>query len=528
MTNASQNHEETLVEYIPLKVSAGVLLQIGAGIYNSVAAAFKELVSNAFDADASEITISTDVPRFERIKIVDDGTGMTADHFRQTIQMVGSSLKATISPSRVTPTYKRPIIGRFGIGLMALSQLCDKATIESTVKGSSTKFIAELYFTQFNKEAKKQREAAQLDLFREQYGGLDNMKRILDSPETEDYVRSEVQDYVEIARQAHQILVDKKLEDPEGEHLGYGLIYRNLPGWENDHYTMMTLEGIKPGVQHFLQDKDRPLHALPQSYQRDQGWAKYRKDVNRLKWPELIQKLATADSGLTYQSLPQYHQFLWKLALISPISYLPDGPVTIQPKILADKKKELSRFDFSVRVDNRVLFKPIYLPAGVLAKESDYQIEHFWCNENVGSEFLTYQGYIYWQRTLVQPGPLRGIQIYVRHVGIGIYDHTLMGFQIYNSSLSDHISGEIYVEEGLERALNIERDGFRKTDEHYVALQKHVWQILGSLAKGNRVISKQLDAYQGKHVNGSQLLTHTQEMNGLLKPIGENQFSALV
>ncbi|MGB0386375.1 MAG: ATP-binding protein [Ardenticatenaceae bacterium] len=75
MTNRSQNHEEKLFEYIPLKVSAGVLLQIGAGIYSSVAAAFKELVSNAFDADASELTISTDVPRFEEMKIVDDGPG---------------------------------------------------------------------------------------------------------------------------------------------------------------------------------------------------------------------------------------------------------------------------------------------------------------------------------------------------------------------------------------------------------------------------------------------------------------------
>ncbi|MGB0386374.1 MAG: hypothetical protein ACPGWR_16305 [Ardenticatenaceae bacterium] len=440
--------------------------------------------------------------------------------------MIGSSLKETIEPSRVTPTYKRPIIGRFGIGLMALSQLCDKATIESTVKGDATKFIAELYFTQFKKEAKKQREAAQLDLFREQYGGLDNMKRILDSPETEAYLRSEVQDYVEVARKADQILLDKKLEDPEGEHLGYAVIYGNLPGWENDHYTMMTLEGIKPGVQHFLQDKNRPLEALPQSYQNqsgaskpahDQGWAQYRQEVNRLKWSELVEKLHQTDSGLSYQSLPQYHQFLWELALISPLSYLPDGPVAIQPEILADKKKELSRLDFSVRVDNRLLFKPICLPAGVLANESDYHIEHFLRNDHVGGESLTYQGYIYWQRTPVQPRPLRGIQIYVRHVGIGTYDHTFMGFQIANIFLSDHISGEIYVEEGLERALNVERDGFRKTDEHYVALQKHVWQILGSLAKSNGLIGKQLDAYTHKRVNGSQLLTHTQEINGLVK-----------
>jgi HSP90 family molecular chaperone len=161
MANKSLNHQETLIEYIPLKVSAGVLLQIGAGIYGSVAAAFKELVSNAFDADASALTILTDYPRFEEIKIVDDGSGMSEKRFKQAMQMIGTSLKGTIDPIRVTPKYKRPIIGRLGIGLMALSQLCNKAIIESTVKGEASKFVAELDFT-----VNQSQEAAQLDVFR--------------------------------------------------------------------------------------------------------------------------------------------------------------------------------------------------------------------------------------------------------------------------------------------------------------------------------------------------------------------------
>jgi len=56
-------------EQIPLKVTSGVLLYIGAGIYNSVAGAIKELVSNSFDADATRVVISMDYPRFRPVQL---------------------------------------------------------------------------------------------------------------------------------------------------------------------------------------------------------------------------------------------------------------------------------------------------------------------------------------------------------------------------------------------------------------------------------------------------------------------------
>src|SRR5207247_2568810 len=40
------------------------------------------------------------------------------------------------------------------------------------------------------------------------------------------------------------------------------------------------------------------------------------------------------------------------------------------------------------------------------------------------------------------------------------------------------VTGEIYVEDGLEPALNIDRDSFRETDVHYQAMRAHVWELL--------------------------------------------------
>ena len=469
MANKSLNNQETLVEYIPLKVSAGVLLQIGTGIYDSVAAAFKELVSNAFDADASAVTILTDYPRFEEMKIVDDGSGMSAQRAKIAMQMIGTSLKGTIDSIRVTPKYKRPIIGRLGIGLMALSQLCHKAIIESTLKGEPTKFVAELDFS-----ANQSQEAVRLDVFREQYGGLDNMKQILESPQTPEYLRREVQEYYDLALQADIELALKKLEDPEGEQLGSCIIYSNLPALADDYGTTITLTEILPSVIDFLsarQNRERAQHAHHLS----------QLEVPFFKWHDIIEKITQPDSGLTIQSLPPYYQFLWELAITSPVEYLPNGPIRSRAEILTHKKQELSRFDFSLIVDNHKLIKPILLPSK--GEQNDDQIEEFTRHRVVDREPLIYQGYIYWQRNPL-PVAIRGLQIYIRNVGIGIYDHTFMNFSFGNPTANvANISGEIYIETGLERALNLARNGFREKDEHYLALQQDVWEMVDTITK---------------------------------------------
>mgnify|MGYP001149791857 CR=1 FL=1 len=45
------------------------------------------------------------------------------------------------------------------------------------------------------------------------------------------------------------------------------------------------------------------------------------------------------------------------------------------------------------------------------------------------------------------------------------------------------VSGEIYVDEGLEEALNIDRNSFRETDLHYLKLQAIVWKRFGGTKK---------------------------------------------
>jgi len=64
-------------------------------------------------------------------------------------------------------------------------------------------------------------------------------------------------------------------------------------------------------------------------------------------------------------------------------------------------------------------------------------------------------------------------------VGIGVFDKSLLNYPIRVGPMGGGICGEIYVEHGLEHALNIDRNSFRETDPHFLALQDKLFDELG-------------------------------------------------
>ena len=79
----------------PVNVAASIIADVSAGIYRSPAGALKELVSNAFDADAATVHISAGAPGFRAFTCTDDGKGMTADEFRRVMKYIGGSTNVT-------------------------------------------------------------------------------------------------------------------------------------------------------------------------------------------------------------------------------------------------------------------------------------------------------------------------------------------------------------------------------------------------------------------------------------------------
>src|SRR5580698_7514481 len=78
-----------------LRTDDRVLARITDGIYRQPASALRELIANAYDADATTVIIQTDAPKFSTISIRDDGNGLTVDALDNLINHIGGSPKRT-------------------------------------------------------------------------------------------------------------------------------------------------------------------------------------------------------------------------------------------------------------------------------------------------------------------------------------------------------------------------------------------------------------------------------------------------
>ncbi|WNG20953.1 ATP-binding protein [Cystobacter fuscus] len=109
---------------------------LGEG-YRSSEHALKELVDNAWDAEAREIHISLPAPMTsEPITIQDNGTGMTEQEVRSEYLKVASDRRSR--KGELTQHLKRKIKGRKGIGKFAGLMAASTMTVETKSQGMRT------------------------------------------------------------------------------------------------------------------------------------------------------------------------------------------------------------------------------------------------------------------------------------------------------------------------------------------------------------------------------------------------------
>ena len=138
-----------------IKVSSKILGHISAGIYRSPAGALKELVSNAFDADATRVTITTNWPSFDIITCRDNGDGMSQEKFEKIMtQEIGDSKKRITIDGNVNDVTNqgRPIIGWLGIGMLGVAQICHEFKVISHYRKTQKAFSASIRLTDFPRE----------------------------------------------------------------------------------------------------------------------------------------------------------------------------------------------------------------------------------------------------------------------------------------------------------------------------------------------------------------------------------------
>jgi hypothetical protein len=425
-----------------INAAAKIIADISTGLYRSPANAIKELVSNAFDAGATEVVITTGYPDFRVLTCYDDGEGISVDDFREVMKYIGGSLKRGTGD---TGAYGRPIIGKIGIGILAIAQIKERFGVVSS-RGDGTRFEAEIDLAPFQKVG-----AARASLGRGTIG-------------------------------KYRLTV--------------------LPEEAKKHYTIITTDEVKAGFRKTLADRF--------------GFATQRKELQLDTFRQFIDALATK----RLQDLNEYNQMLWELSVLTPCPYFEDGPVqnwggwdTI--------KQQLEGYKFHLIVDGYELRKPVVLPNDpeIRSVPEDYKVYEFSYDEIVDDKRLHFLGYVYHQRKQIYPPEIQGILIRIRNVGIGAYDKSFLGYPMSVGPMLRGMSGEIYILDGLEDALNIDRNSFRETDEHYLALKTKLFQVLGEPKKAG--ITKDIRERSSARMERQRQLQTLENYQGLCTKLGK-------
>lgn len=230
---------------------------------------------------------------------------------------------------------------------------------------------------------------------------------------------------------------------------------------ESEHYTRIFLKRVRGESKDYMIGPD-PLGR------------RLRDGSLYGRIPEsVVNRLAGLDS---WSSLDPYSQTMLEVALNVPVRYAEKWiPAVHRPK-LRSFERAVSSLDFRVEYDGTELVKPIVLTGGrsrSLVRVIKLDGEH------VGA-----RGWMYAQHGTLRPEDINGVLIRIRNAAVGEYDDTYLGFPHTEGTLFQRwITGEIYADDGLEEALNIDRRTLREAHPAYVELKRWFHRELSDFLK---------------------------------------------
>lgn len=120
-----------------MSLDLNVLNHLGLNLYSNTPAVLSEVIANSWDADASKVSIHCNQEE-DIITIIDNGCGMTLEDINRKFLCVGYQKRK--NGEAITPIYKRPVMGRKGIGKLSLLSIADTIKIYSKKDGEQNAF----------------------------------------------------------------------------------------------------------------------------------------------------------------------------------------------------------------------------------------------------------------------------------------------------------------------------------------------------------------------------------------------------
>jgi len=503
-----------------LKTDQRVLARVTDGIYRQPESAIRELVSNAYDADATQVIIKTDRPRFETITIEDDGRGMAPDALAYMLKHIGGSAKRSVRGSRLgianpddpmlSPKGRR-LIGKIGIGLFSVSQLTNRFHIVTKTAGDNWLTVASVVMRQYSEEVSpelaeaEEREAGLVKIWREPASSLEAHGTTL----TLTNIRPNTRNTLRSADLWANIDADPSL---------------GSEGMRAIEPPKFHIGRVKEGDPSSLEGHENHYDRLPWTPEDDSDSA-FRKLVDAV-WQQVE---GTSMNPKLDDIFDYYLRMVWRLSLAIPVPYVFESPFEMaisdqmylyeMPKNLkaAAKRFDLGNGetivatrsigegardggDFAVFVDELRLTRPIKfsgLPTTAHAIRKPLLFVGS-CSEDfpdvpheVSGGSLKFEAYLIWTPKIA-PTEHRGVLVRVHGSSGTLFDPTFMHYQVSEQTRLKQITCEVFVSQGFEAALNIDRESFNFAHPHVVYLTRWLHAALRRVATEQKRIASEI------------------------------------
>jgi len=127
---------------LTMRFDPHTIKHLGVRMYSTLTPALAEIISNSYDADATNVIVTLiqdgNVPK--EIKVEDDGIGLSFDEINEKFLVIGRNRRDDVGdvPS---PKYNRYSTGKKGLGKLALFGLANTITISTIQNGKRSEFI---------------------------------------------------------------------------------------------------------------------------------------------------------------------------------------------------------------------------------------------------------------------------------------------------------------------------------------------------------------------------------------------------
>lgn len=494
-----------------LKTDDRIIARVTDGIYREPWSAFRELISNAYDADATEVSIDCDYPFFKEIRITDNGRGMNRETIADLLEHIGGSSKRTARGKRLgtvldtDPTRSkggRKLIGKIGIGLFAVAQLTQHFQIISKRKGEAERVSATILLDTY-------RENAQTEAGEEEYssGTYSVVSENVDVDDLEAHGTT-------IILMAIRPAIRKRLQSNE--------IWSAIEDQKDDP-NIGILDVVTPPKFHIGKvADDRTLQT-----ESNEPWGEETDPLKRFE--RLYEAAVQTDRGSKEQAnlahFDNYLKMIWRLGLASPVAYLHNDPFSFSGndnisvyRIANAKKGSSSLVDltsdenvsekldvtsgvaeqFKILIDGTELRRPIVLPDKLNAHSPLSRPLLFVGNVEAnftGSQLrrsggkLRFDAYLYWNSKII-PKESVGALIRVNGASGTLFDPEFLAYQVSEQTRKKQITCEIFVHEGLDGALNIDRESFNSSHPHYLYIQQWLHSAFRQFANEHKRLGR--------------------------------------